>query len=79
VKDADGQQIAYLYFEDEPQQKMSMKWLSRDEAFPIAVNIAKLPIAAADVEGHSTAVKFQPRRLRRKLLTDYLRTKGFTH
>jgi hypothetical protein len=43
VKDASGQQIAYLYFEDEPQRQMSMKRLSRDEAFLIAVNIAKLP------------------------------------
>ena len=37
------QQLAYLYFEDEPQRQMSMKRLSRDEAFLIAVNIAKLP------------------------------------
>jgi hypothetical protein len=43
VKDANGQQIAYVYFEDEPQRQMSMKQLSRDEAFLIAVNIAKLP------------------------------------
>jgi hypothetical protein len=43
VKDANGQEIAYLYFEDEPQRQMSMKRLSRDEAFLIAVNIAKLP------------------------------------
>jgi hypothetical protein len=43
VKDANGQQIAYLYFEDELQRQMSMKRLSRDEAFLIAVNIAKLP------------------------------------
>ena len=42
VKDATGQQLAYLYFEDEPQRQMSMKRLSRDEAFLIAVNIAKL-------------------------------------
>jgi len=27
VKDANGQQIAYLYFEDEPQRQMSMKRL----------------------------------------------------
>jgi hypothetical protein len=33
VKDANGQQIAYLYFEDEPPRQMSMKRLSRDEAF----------------------------------------------
>jgi hypothetical protein len=38
-----GQPLAYLYFEDEPQRQMSMKRLSRDEAFLIAVNIAKLP------------------------------------
>ena len=37
------QQLAYLYFEDEPQRQMSMKRLSHDEAFLIAVNIAKLP------------------------------------
>ena len=43
VKDANGQALAYLYFEDEPQRQMSMKRLSRDEAFLIAVNIAKLP------------------------------------
>ena len=43
MKDANGQQLAYIYFEDEPQRQMSMKRLSRDEAFLIAVNIAKLP------------------------------------
>jgi hypothetical protein len=43
VKDATGQALAYLYFEDEPQRQMSMKRLSRDEAFLLAVNIAKLP------------------------------------
>ena len=43
VKDANGQALTYLYFEDEPQRQMSMKQLSRDEAFLIAVNIGKLP------------------------------------
>jgi len=43
VKHANGQQLAYLYFEDEPQRQMSMKRLSRDEAFLVAANIAKRP------------------------------------
>jgi hypothetical protein len=43
VMDANGRALAYVYFEDEPQRQMSMKRLSRDEAFLVAVNIAKLP------------------------------------
>jgi hypothetical protein len=31
-----------LYFEDEPQRQMSMKRLSRDNAFLVAMNIANL-------------------------------------
>jgi hypothetical protein len=38
VKDANGQALAYLYFENEPQRQMSM--VSRDEAFLLAVNLA---------------------------------------
>jgi hypothetical protein len=43
LKDANGHALAYLYSEDEPQRQLSTKRLSRDEAFLIAVNIAKLP------------------------------------
>ena len=35
--------LAYLYLENESQRQLSMKRLSRDEAFLLAVNIAKLP------------------------------------
>ena len=43
VRDAKGQALAYIYFEDEYQRQISTKRLSRDEAFLVAVNIAKLP------------------------------------
>jgi hypothetical protein len=43
VTDGNGQHLAYEYFEDVPQRAMSMRRISRDEAFLIAVNIAKLP------------------------------------
>jgi hypothetical protein len=56
VKDANGQHLAYVYFEDESQRRLSMKRLTRDEAYLLAVNLAKR--AAADIEGHSSAAKF---------------------
>ena len=43
MKDSTGQPLCYVYFENEPQRQMSMKRLSRDEAFLLAVNLAKLP------------------------------------
>ena len=49
MKDANGQALAYLYFEDEPQRQLSTKRLSRDEAFLIAANIAKLPSVPREI------------------------------
>jgi len=43
VRDHNGQQLAYVYFEDEPGRRSAAKLLSKDEARRIAVNIAKLP------------------------------------
>jgi hypothetical protein len=43
VSDANGQKLAYVYFEEEPDRRTAAKLLTRDEARRIATNIAKLP------------------------------------
>ena len=43
VKDQNGQQLAYVYFEDDPQRGTTAKMLTKDEARRIASNIAKPP------------------------------------
>jgi hypothetical protein len=41
VRDHNGQQLAYVYFEDEPGRRLAAKLLSKDEAQRIAVNLSK--------------------------------------
>ena len=43
VRDANGQQIAYVYYSNDPERRSAAKLLTKDEARRIAVNIAKLP------------------------------------
>ena len=43
VRDANGQALAYVDFEDEPGRRPAAHLLARDEAGRIAANIAKLP------------------------------------
>jgi hypothetical protein len=43
VRDHNGQQLAYVYYEEEPGRRSAAKLLSKDEARRVAVNVAKLP------------------------------------
>jgi hypothetical protein len=43
VSDATGKALAYLYFEDEPGRRTTMKRLTREEVRRVAINIAKAP------------------------------------
>jgi hypothetical protein len=43
VRDHNGQQLAYVYYEEELGRRSAAKLLSKDEARRIAVNLAKLP------------------------------------
>jgi hypothetical protein len=41
LRDANGQALSHIYYESEPGRRSAAKWLSKDEARRIAVNIAK--------------------------------------
>jgi hypothetical protein len=43
VKDGSGQQLAYVYYEEEPGRRSAAKLLSKDEGRRIATNFARLP------------------------------------
>ena len=49
VKDGAGQKLAYFYFEQEPGRRNVAKLLTRDEAFLLAVNFAKLPMVPRQI------------------------------
>jgi hypothetical protein len=43
VKDANGADVAYVYYEEERGRRTAANLMTRDEARRIAANIAKLP------------------------------------
>jgi hypothetical protein len=43
VLDARGQKLAFVYFEDEPQRRISMQRLNKDEAWRLARAITRIP------------------------------------
>ena len=43
MKDANGQALAYMYFEKEPRRRLRRELLTRDEAQRIAAVFVKLP------------------------------------
>jgi hypothetical protein len=43
IRDAAGQPLSYVYYENEPGRRTAAGLLTRDEARRIAINIAKFP------------------------------------
>ena len=43
VRDSDGQQLAYVYYANDPERRSAAKLLTKDEARRIAANISMLP------------------------------------
>jgi hypothetical protein len=51
VRDANGQALAYVYFEEEKGRRTAAKLLTRDEARHIANEIVKLPELLVQTRG----------------------------
>jgi hypothetical protein len=49
VRDHDGQQLAYVYFEEEPGRRSGAKLLTKDEALRIAANVLSTHMANIDM------------------------------
>ena len=43
VRDSNGQQLAFVYFEDEPGRRSAAKLLTKDGARRLAASVAKVP------------------------------------
>jgi hypothetical protein len=43
IRDAKGQALAYVYFEDEPQRQMITKRIGKGDAYQLARAISRIP------------------------------------
>jgi hypothetical protein len=55
VRDANGQALAYAYYEEQPGRRTAASLLTRDEARRIAAKIAKLPNLSFAGEGQKAS------------------------
>jgi hypothetical protein len=49
VRDANGQALSYVYYENEPGRRSAAKLLSKDEARRIAANVLSTHMADIDI------------------------------
>jgi hypothetical protein len=55
VADASGTSLAFIYFEEEPGRRSSMKRLAREDARRLATHVVRLPELLEELRRHRAA------------------------